>query len=37
LRDLGQFEAERDAVVFARMWAVSWIDEHERQLTAPNA
>jgi hypothetical protein len=37
LRDLGHFEAERDAVVFARVWAVSWIDEHERQLTAPNA
>jgi len=36
-RLLCPFEAERDAVVFARVWAVSWIDEHERQLTAPNA
>jgi hypothetical protein len=37
LRDLGQFVAERDEVAFARVWAVSWIEEHESQLAAPDA
>jgi hypothetical protein len=37
LRDLGQFAAEKDAVAFARVWAISWIDDHESQLAAPNA
>jgi hypothetical protein len=37
LRDLAECDIERDAITFAHMRAVSWIDEHERPINAPDA